>query len=266
MVGTSLREILSVMRYSKVEVVKSEIGRIMPKPREVAKYWKTIIRSGIVGTFIGAIPGVGEDIAAWVSYDLAKRGAKPEERAKFGHGSVEGLLASETGNNACVPGAIIPVADLGDPRLGTRRGSPRRHVDPRRSPRPPHHGGITHVRVSSDRDGPDRHRGHVRARSHHGAAPGQGAPGSPAEADARRFPPLRGRLLRPPVKALRCLRHDHFRHHRLRSERDGISDGAPRPRHHPGRPPGQEPPQGPHPVEWGHFPFFTAPSSSGSLF
>ncbi|MHB9153345.1 MAG: tripartite tricarboxylate transporter permease, partial [Spirochaetales bacterium] len=116
MVGTfGFAEILSVMRYSKVEVVKSEIGRILPKPREVAKYWKTIIRSGVVGTFIGAIPGVGEDIAAWVSYDLAKRGATPEERAKFGHGSVEGLLASETGNNACVPGAIIPVLTLAIP-------------------------------------------------------------------------------------------------------------------------------------------------------
>lgn len=116
MVGTfGFAEILSVMRYSKVEVAKSEIGRILPKMREVAKYWKTIIRSGIVGTFIGAIPGVGEDIAAWVSYDLAKRGAKPEEKAKFGKGSVEGLLASETGNNACVPGAIIPVLTLAIP-------------------------------------------------------------------------------------------------------------------------------------------------------
>lgn len=116
MVGTfGFAEILSVMRYSKVEVVKAEIGRVIPKARDVAKYWKTIIRSGIVGTIIGAIPGVGEDIAAWVSYDLAKRGAKPEEAAKFGKGSVEGLLASETGNNACVPGAIIPVLTLAIP-------------------------------------------------------------------------------------------------------------------------------------------------------
>ncbi len=116
MVGTfGLAEIISVMRYSKVDVVKSEIGRIMPKLSQVAKYWKTIIRSGVVGTFIGAIPGVGEDIAAWVSYDLAKRGAKPEEKALFGKGSVEGLLASETGNNACVPGAIIPVLTLAIP-------------------------------------------------------------------------------------------------------------------------------------------------------
>ncbi|GHV37915.1 transporter [Spirochaetia bacterium] len=116
MVGAfGLAEIITVMRQTKFDVVKTEIHRIFPPIREVAKYWKTIIRSGIVGTFIGAIPGVGEDIAAWVSYDLAKRNAKPEEAEKFGKGSIEGLLAAETGNNACVPGAIIPVLTLAVP-------------------------------------------------------------------------------------------------------------------------------------------------------
>jgi putative tricarboxylic transport membrane protein len=116
MVGAfGFAEIISVMRHSKMEVVKSEIGRILPKAKEVLKYWKTIIRSGIIGTIIGAVPGVGEDIAAWVSYDMAKRSAKPEEKALFGKGSIEGLIASETGNNACVPGAIIPVLTLAIP-------------------------------------------------------------------------------------------------------------------------------------------------------
>ena len=116
MVGTfGFSEIISVMRHERYEVVKTRIDRVIPKPGEVFKYWKTIIRSGIIGTFIGAVPGVGEDIAAWVSYDVAKRGAKPEEREQFGKGSIEGLLASETGNNACVPGAIIPVLTLAVP-------------------------------------------------------------------------------------------------------------------------------------------------------
>jgi len=116
MVGTfGFSEIISVMRHERYEVVKTRIDRVIPKPGEVFKYWKTIIRSGIIGTFIGAVPGVGEDIAAWVSYDVAKRSAKPEEREQFGKGSIEGLLASETGNNACVPGAIIPVLTLAVP-------------------------------------------------------------------------------------------------------------------------------------------------------
>jgi putative tricarboxylic transport membrane protein len=76
----------------------------------VLKYWRTIVRSGCIGTFIGIIPGVGEDSAAWTSYAAAKRASK--EKELFGKGSVEGLMAAETGDNACVPGAIIPVLTL----------------------------------------------------------------------------------------------------------------------------------------------------------
>ena len=68
------------------------------------------MRSGCIGTFIGIIPGVGEDSAAWTSYAAAKRASV--EKALFGKGSVEGLMAAETGDNACVPGAIIPVLTL----------------------------------------------------------------------------------------------------------------------------------------------------------
>jgi putative tricarboxylic transport membrane protein len=72
-----------------------------------------IIRSGLIGVGIGTIPGAGEDIASWLSYDRAKKGSKhPEE---FGKGSYEGIIASETGNNACIGGSIIPLLSLGVP-------------------------------------------------------------------------------------------------------------------------------------------------------
>jgi putative tricarboxylic transport membrane protein len=116
MVGVfGFAEIISVMRHTRFDVIKTQIDHIFPPVRELLKYWKTIIRSGVVGTFIGVVPGVGEDVAAWVSYDLAKRSAKKEEAEKFGKGSIEGLLAAETGNNACIPGAIIPVLTLAVP-------------------------------------------------------------------------------------------------------------------------------------------------------
>lgn len=114
MVGAfGFAEILSMMKYRQVNVVKSSITRIIPKLTHIVPFRKTIIRSGLIGTLIGAIPGVGEDIAAWVSYDFAKRASKEPE--KFGEGSVEGLIASETGNNAAVAGAVIPVLSLGIP-------------------------------------------------------------------------------------------------------------------------------------------------------
>ena len=114
MVGAfGFSEIISMMKHTRVEVIQTKISRVIPKLKTIWGYRKTIARSGIVGTFIGAIPGVGEDIAAWVSYDLAMRSSKkPEE---FGKGSLEGLIASETGNNAAVAGAMIPVLSLAIP-------------------------------------------------------------------------------------------------------------------------------------------------------
>ena len=72
---------------------------------------KLVISSAVIGTVIGAIPGTGEDIASWVAYDSARRGSK--EKEKFGHGSWEGLIASETANNACTSGVFIPMLTLG---------------------------------------------------------------------------------------------------------------------------------------------------------
>ena len=114
MVGVfGFAEIIAVMKYPVLEVVNTKIDHVFPRLEDITKYWRTIIRSGIIGTVIGIIPGVGEDIAAWVSYDFAKNASK--EKEKFGKGSIEGLLAAETGNNACVPGAIIPVLSLAIP-------------------------------------------------------------------------------------------------------------------------------------------------------
>jgi putative tricarboxylic transport membrane protein len=116
MVGAfGFAEIIAVMRHPVMEHVGGKLDRVWPRLKDVTRYWVTIVRSGIVGTIIGIIPGVGEDTAAWVSYDLAKRGAKGKDKELFGKGSIEGLMAAETGNNACVPGAIIPVLTLAVP-------------------------------------------------------------------------------------------------------------------------------------------------------
>jgi putative tricarboxylic transport membrane protein len=106
-------EVLSVMRQPLAAVIKTSADSVIPKVREVFRYWKTIIRSGVVGTLMGLIPGVGEDMGAWASYALARGASKEQE--KFGKGSVEGLMAAEAGNNAAVPGAIIPVLTLAVP-------------------------------------------------------------------------------------------------------------------------------------------------------
>jgi putative tricarboxylic transport membrane protein len=103
-------EVLVAMRERRSVPRVNPFDTVIPRIRDVLQYRRTIVRSGVIGTFVGIVPGVGEDVAAWSSYAAAKRASK--EREKFGKGSVEGLMAAETGDNACVPGAIIPVLTL----------------------------------------------------------------------------------------------------------------------------------------------------------
>src|ERR671921_372924 len=106
-------EVLQSMRGPAVQAISNKIDSVIPRVEDVFKYWRTILRSGAIGTFIGILPGLGEDTAAWSSYAAARRASK--EKEKYGKGSIEGLMAAETGESACVPGAIIPVLTLAVP-------------------------------------------------------------------------------------------------------------------------------------------------------
>ncbi|UCF84324.1 MAG: tripartite tricarboxylate transporter permease [Desulfobacteraceae bacterium] len=93
--------------------VKSKIENILPKLREILSVLKTILKSAVMGTFIGSIPGTGCDVAAFVTYGEAKRSSKHPE--KFGTGILEGVAAPEAGNNGATGGAMIPMLTLGVP-------------------------------------------------------------------------------------------------------------------------------------------------------
>jgi putative tricarboxylic transport membrane protein len=86
---------------------------VLPRFREVAQYWRTVLRSGVIGVLTGLLPGVGEDSGAWMSYAAAK--ATSREKHLFGKGSIDGLMAAETGDMASIPGHIIPCLALGIP-------------------------------------------------------------------------------------------------------------------------------------------------------
>lgn len=72
-----------------------------------------MLKSSLLGTFIGALPGAGADIAAWAAYGVAQRTSK--NRDEFGKGCVEGVVAPTTANNAAVAGAWIPALVFGIP-------------------------------------------------------------------------------------------------------------------------------------------------------
>lgn len=106
-------EMLAVMKSPTAILVRDTSARLLPQMGELWRRRRTILRSGLLGTLMGLIPGVGEDMGAWSSYAAARRAS--QEKDAFGKGSTDGLLAAETGNSAAVPGAIIPVLVLAVP-------------------------------------------------------------------------------------------------------------------------------------------------------
>ena len=100
----------------KIRVIptyKSKISGILPGVREIGKLLKTMLLGSAVGTGIGAIPGAGGPIAVFLSYDYAKRISKNSK--EFGKGTLEGVAAPESANNAVAGGALIPMLTLGIP-------------------------------------------------------------------------------------------------------------------------------------------------------
>lgn len=93
--------------------VTQKVDRVIPTLSDLKAMLPSSIRSGFIGTFIGIIPAAGADIAAFVSYDVAKKFSKHPE--KFGTGVVEGLAAPEAGNNGDTAGALVPMLTLGVP-------------------------------------------------------------------------------------------------------------------------------------------------------
>lgn len=84
-----------------------------PTWQEIKELGPVFLRSSLIGSFIGFLPGAGGNVAAFVSYNIQQKLSKhPEE---FGNGSIEGLAASETANNATVGGTLIPTIALGIP-------------------------------------------------------------------------------------------------------------------------------------------------------
>lgn len=109
----AIPQIIEGMRHMNLGNMAQLKGRILPNFVTVRRHLPTIARSGVIGTGVGALPGVGEDVAGWVSYGVGKTVSK--EGHLFGKGSIDGLLNSETANNACIGGALIPLLVLGIP-------------------------------------------------------------------------------------------------------------------------------------------------------
>src|SRR5437762_4996195 len=96
------------------EMAQAKVGNVFRGMWGLTKKypWQTL-RGSILGTAIGALPGAGADIAAWMSYAVSKRFSKEPE--KFGTGHVEGIIEAGASNNSALAGAWIPALVFGIP-------------------------------------------------------------------------------------------------------------------------------------------------------
>ena len=113
----SIPQVLSLVSGDNVAIVDKDMIRNL-KPakftaKDICRYPVTYLRSSIIGTIVGIIPGAGGSIAAFLGYNEAKRASKTPEL--FGTGLREGVGASESANNAVSGGSLIPMLTLGIP-------------------------------------------------------------------------------------------------------------------------------------------------------
>jgi TctA family transporter len=108
-----------VLRYvastrARKPVPQQRIGNVFRGLGPIlSRYKVNLLRGGVLGTAIGILPGAGADIAAWISYAVAKKFSKEPE--KFGTGHVEGLVDAGAANNAGLSGAWVPALVFGIP-------------------------------------------------------------------------------------------------------------------------------------------------------
>ncbi|MBW5448070.1 tripartite tricarboxylate transporter permease [Cohnella sp. CFH 77786] len=95
----------------------AKITRIMPTKQDLKDSAGPITRGSLLGFFIGILPGAGATMASFFSYIMEKKFSKHPE--KFGQGTIEGVAAPESANNAAAGGAMIPMLTLGIPGSGT---------------------------------------------------------------------------------------------------------------------------------------------------
>lgn len=104
-------EVIVALSETTPYAIPQKVGRVFPPIRKVLKYWKSIIRSSVIGLCTGIIPGAGANVATFVSYGVGEQITK----RKFSDGDLEGVVCSEVANNANIGGAMLPSLVLGIP-------------------------------------------------------------------------------------------------------------------------------------------------------
>jgi len=108
-----------VLKPPKANANSGKIKDLRITAREGLAIAPVIGRQSLQGFFIGVLPGAGATIASFLGYAVERNIAKKEEQDQFGKGSIKGLAAPETANNAACTGSFVPLLTLGIPGSGT---------------------------------------------------------------------------------------------------------------------------------------------------
>lgn len=100
----------------RLEPIKIQ-GSLYLTMEEWKRCWRPIVRGGLIGFFIGVLPGAGGTIATVIAYSTEQKLSKYGH--EFGYGAIEGVAAPEAANNASTSGAFVPLLTLGIPGSGT---------------------------------------------------------------------------------------------------------------------------------------------------
>ena len=96
-----------------VERIRLQKEKLMVGLGDLRKYAGNLLRSSVIGTWVGILPGIGANIGSVMAYSATKSLAK--DQGKFGKGSEEGIVSAESANNATVGGALVPLVAMGIP-------------------------------------------------------------------------------------------------------------------------------------------------------
>jgi len=107
------------INFKSSDVSKSSLGSIKLSKKEVKEMIPTIGRTSVLGFFVGVLPVAGATIASFLAWGFERSIASAKEKIKFGKGSIKGLTAPETANNAACTGSFVPLLTLGIPGSGT---------------------------------------------------------------------------------------------------------------------------------------------------
>lgn len=103
----------NLLNKDRVKHAQTKLASVFPKLKDLVAIRIPVFIGSLTGAFLGILPGAGGPIAAFISYDYSRKASREPEQ--FGNGSVEGVAAPESANNAVTGGALIPMMTLGIP-------------------------------------------------------------------------------------------------------------------------------------------------------